>query len=364
MKKATWIPLIIIIIGVCLALAGFAAGGLKGFWIDRGGIHLASAEQGNLVKVDENYAGFKDIELNVDFLDRITFKEGDGYSVRGQNYERYGGLKVSLDGDKLNVEARRIGRWLNIGLDELFNLNVNDSWLEITYPRGAHFGFVNANVSSGRVYVNGLDCDELYVDDSFGKVDVSTITCDRLTIKAASGDTSLTGAEVKRSVSVSNDFGKVSLTDVNAETISASLSSGDAKIKNVTASVLKAAADFGKVELDSATADSMTLKLSAGNLSANEVRAGDLSVNSSFGKVSIDRLELGGRCEIDCSSGDVSVSMNMSENDLSYELNTNAGSVNVDGRRSSGSVYNRNSGALASLYAKADFGSINLRFLK
>jgi len=305
--------------------------------------------------------------LNADFLEHITLKEGDAYSVRGQNYERYGGLKVQLNGDRLNIEAKRMGRWLNIGFDELFNLNFNDSnnsWLEITYPRGANLGFVNANVSAGRVYVNGLICDELYLDDSFGKVDVSTITCDKLTIKAASGDTSLSGADVKRLASVSNDFGKVSLTDVSAETLIAKLSSGDAKAKNVTASTLTVTADFGKVELDDATADSMTLKLSSGNLSAGDVKAGNLSVKSSFGKVGIERLELSGRGEIDCSSGNVTVSMNMNEDDISYELNTSAGSVNVDGRKSSGSVYNRNPGAIASLYASADFGSINLRFLK
>jgi len=364
MKKITWIPLLIIIVGICLALAGFATGGMKGLWLDRGGFHTATTDRGNLVKVDETFAGFSDIDLNVDFLDRITFKEGEEFAVRGQNYERNGGLKVNQDGGTLRVEAKREGRWLNIGLQDFRSgFRENETWVEITYPKGSEFGNVTANVSAGRVYVETLDCVELYVDDSFGRVDISSLTSSRLTVNAASGDVRLTGVEVNGTAVIDNDFGNIDLSDANADSMTVNLNSGHAKVRNVNANALHISNDFGKLDIDGVTVKDLTMSLSSGDLTAGYVNTNDLTVRSSFGTIRIDRLVLTGRGDIEQNSGDVNVSLDMSEDDLSYELNTNAGSVTIDGRKSSGSIINRSPGTGASLRIDSDFGAITIKFL-
>jgi len=326
MKKITLIPLIIIVIGVCIALAGFAGGGMKGIWFDRGGFHLDSADRGALVKVDETYDSFKNIEVNVDFLDIVELKEGNTFSVRGQNYENYGGLEVEKVGDRLIVNAIQRDRWFVTGLGDLRrNWNAKDCKVEITYPSGTQFSAVDVRISAGRLSVNSLECGVFEVMNDFGNVDINGVTADRMAVN---------------------------------------LSAGDTGIRNIEASTLLVSNDFGRITLESATLDKLTLSLSAGDLVAKDVSTETLSANSSFGNIRFDRLILGGFGEIEQSSGEVNVNLDMSEDDVSYELYTDAGSVSVDGRRAGSSLINRASGTTSTLNVNSDFGSISLKFLR
>ena len=327
MKKRTWIPLLIIVIGVCLALAGFAGGGingLKGLWFDRGGFHVSNTDRGNLVKVDEKYDGCTSIELNVDFIDKITLREGDEFRVSGQNYERFGGMKVEKNGSTLIVNSKREGRWLNLDPGDWHRAwNSNDCWIEITYPAGSKLDDVTANISAGRIGVFAIDCGTLKIH---------------------------------------NDFGDVEVNVANAEDIIFNLSAGDAKVRSALAKKIDITNDFGKVTLEGATADNLRLTVSSGDVSANNINAGDLSVKNDFGSVKFDGLVFSGRGDIQMSAGDVNVGLNMSENDIDYDLNTELGRVTVDGR-SGGSMSHSGGTSGASLRINSDFGAITLRFM-
>jgi len=368
MKKFTLVALIIIIVGVGLALAGFAAGGLntfwyggpapaapmapdapdapdapmapdapeppeprgvwggiKGFWSDRGVFHLGNRNLGALIEVDTSYDGFTDVVLNADFLGSIIFREGDGYAVRGRNYERFGGLDVNLDSGRLYVDATRSERWLRFGIGDLYGWNNRDSWVEITYPKGAKLGLVSANISAGQVTAGGIECEKLDFD---------------------------------------TDFGDVALRDITAGSMILVLNAGDARVDNVSAGTIVIKNDFGKLDLRSITTESLDLKLNSGDLFAESVTTRDLFAKNDFGVIRIERLGLGGRAEIDQNAGDVFLSLDMNEADLSYELSTTAGSVSIDGRSSAASVHNRNAGAKTSLNVSSDFGNITLKFLK
>ena len=332
MKKLTWIPLLIIIVGVCIALAGFAGGGgvkgIKGIAIDRGGIRIANTDLGELVKVDENYTGVKEIEISIDFLEKITLREGDGFSVRGQNYERFGGLKSEQIGDTLYVTAKQEGRWIGLGLSDLRRgWNRTDTWVEITFPKGTKLDNVRSDIAAGRLIITDLSASALLV---------------------------------------SNDFGDVELSSIKANDVILNLSAGDAKVRDVSAEMLTVSNDFGKINLAGAVANTLTMNISAGDLSADNVDTRDLFVDSDFGSVKFDRLVLSGTGIINMSSGEVNIGLNMSEDDLGYDLSTSAGKVSVDGRTAGGiggSISNRISGD-ANLRVASDFGAITLRFLK
>jgi len=327
MKKITLIPIIIIIIGVCLALAGFAGGGLgvlKGFWFDRGGFHLSNSDRGALVKVDEMYDGCSSIELNVDFIDKITLKEGDDFRVRGQNYERFGGMKVEKAGSTVIVNSTREDRWLSIDPDNWHrSWTSNDCWIEITYPAGSNLDVVTANLSAGRINISDIDCGMLMIN---------------------------------------NDFGDVEVNGAKADDITFNLSAGNAKIKSALAKMIDISNDFGKVSLESTTADRLTLKISSGDVSADTLNLGDMFVKSDFGSVKFERLVLGGRGDIEMSAGDVNIGLSMSENEVDYDLHAELGRVTVDGK-SGGSKSHTSDGSGASLMINSDFGAITLRFL-
>ena len=366
MKKIILIPLIILIIGLCIALAGFAAGGMKSFWIDRGGFHLAGTDNGRLESVDEKYSGFKDIVVEADFLNKITLKEGDAYTVRGRNYERFGGLRAELNGTTLKVTAKRSDNWItSIGIDNLLDWgahNSDNSWLEITYPKGSRFGTVTVQTDAGQVEASGIDCEKFDVGADYGNVGVTAVRAGDLSIKADAGKVSVADAGVSGAAAIVDRFGDVELSSVRAESLSVSLDAGRLTARDVSAEVLEVEDDYGEVTLDGAEAESVSLTLSSGDLKAKGVRAGDVTVRSNFGRVSFDRLVFTGACDVKCDAGDVDLELQMSEDDVSYDLNTDAGSVVVDGRKSSGSVVNRAAGASADLRVQADFGTVRVKF--
>ena len=367
MKKIIWIPIVIVVIGLVIFAIGYSAGGLKAFWIDRGGFHLEERgdENGNgkLMSVDETYRSFDNIELEADFVDRIEIMEGDGYAVRGQNYERWGGLDVKLEGNTLRIDATDNSRnWrIDFGLDELLGRYRDDSWIEITYPPGAEIEDVMAKISAGGITVKNLDCSSFTIDNSFGDIEASSLTCGSLKFTDAAGRISITRAEVAGDAVIENSFGDVRLADIGADSLSADLDSGEISAENIRANIFSVSNKFGKVDIDGADAENVKLKLDSGNLSADNIDAGDLSVKSSFGEVGLDGLVFTGLCDIKCSSGNVDVGLLMKEDDVSYEIDVSAGDVQVDGRKFNGSVTNRAPGA-ASLKVKADFGNVNVDF--
>jgi hypothetical protein len=363
MKKIIWIPLIILIIGVCIAFAGFANGGLKGFWIERGGFHLVDNDAGKLVKVDEKYDGFKDIIIDADFFERIDVKEGDRFAVRGQNYERFGGLEVRLDGDTIRIDSKADRRWsIDFGVGEWFNNH--DTWLEITYPAGAELGVVDMKLSTGGIFANGIGCDELIIKNSFGNIEAKAVRCGRLDVNAAAGEIDLNDAVVSGNASIDNDFGDVAIGNIQAGSFSAKLDSGKLEGSKITADTVSFQNSFGKIEVNGLETDNLTADLNSGDLLGYDVSAKDLTITNDFGKIKMERLAFTGHCEIDNSSGDIGLELLMDIDSLSYELKTDAGSVSIDGQKSNGSVSSRVPGSSASLNASTDFGSIQVDFLR
>jgi len=335
-------------------------------WVDRGGVHFSPADRGRLVQVDESYEGLQidDIIIDVDFIDRITLKEGDGFTVRGRNYERNGGLDVRLDSDKLRVDATQDRRWLGFGVGDLFGRDERNSWLEITYPAGSKFGLVSADIGAGRLIAGSFDCEELHIDNSFGKIEISSVSCGSMKVNSASGDTSLTGVSVSGNAAVNNDFGSVKLNNVTAGGLTVGLSSGNVGVDGVTADTLEISNAFGRIDLKNIEVDSLELSLSSGDLVANSIKTLDLMVESHFGSVRFDRLDLGRFGQVDQRSGNVTLNLDKNEDDVSYELAATAGNVSVNENRKGNSASGRSAGAETSLRVNSDFGNITLVFLK
>jgi DUF4097 and DUF4098 domain-containing protein YvlB len=363
MKKIIWIPLIILIIGVCLALAGFAQGGMKGFWLDRAGFHLSNNSPGNLIVVDESYKSFKNIEINADFINRIEFKEGSSYAVRGQNYERNGGLDAELKGDTLVVDARADQVWQFSTMGFFSDINFRDTWIEITYPAGTKLGLVKTNLGSGNISFNSLECSDLDITNSFGDVDISSVKSDKLKIFASSGDIGLTDADVSGSMDIRNSFGDATLKNIKSGSLDAKLDSGKFKATEINANTVVIKNSFGEIVTNGVKADKMTIIQSSGDFDADNVIVREITVDSSFGAVTMDRLTFTELCKVENDSGDIMLSVLMNRDDVSYELNTNSGSVTVDRSTSDGSVSSRSADAAATLKASASFGDIRVEFL-
>jgi DUF4097 and DUF4098 domain-containing protein YvlB len=312
--------------------------------------------------VDESYSSFKNIEIKADFLERVVLKEGDGFAVRGQNYERYGGLDVGLKSDTLVVNAKADSIWnFNIGIDNF--LYTDDSWLEITYPAGTKFVLVKTDLSTGNINLNTIECGELNIKNSFGRITIASVKTDKLNIHASSGDIELNGANVSGNLDISNSFGDVKIENIKAGSLDVRLDSGRLKAAEINADTVALKNSFGEIDLNGVETGKFTITQSSGDINADKVSVREIAVNSSFGKVSIDRLTFAELCKVENSSGDIQLSLLMNRDEVSYELNTSAGSVTVDRSNSSGSVSSNVPGAAATLKASASFGDIRVEFL-
>ena len=363
MKKIIWIPLVILIIGICIALAGFANGGMKSLWLDRAGFHIEDGSQGNLITVDETYDSFKNIEIKADYIERIEIKEGNSFSVRGQNYEHLGSLIVSKNGDTVRVDSKSDDKLIfSIGVEEVFNKN--DTWIEITYPAGSNLGLVDTDLSAGSITISNINCDDLNVDNDFGKTDLSTVQANKLTVVANAGDVNLSNIIVTGNVTIDNDFGDVDLANVRANSLTTILNSGRLKTSDIFADRISLKNDFGKIEVDGIEATELKMDLNSGDLDADNVSSKNLSIESDFGKIDIDRLTFTGECDVENNSGSINLNLLMNKDDISYELEADAGSVTVDGQTTSkGAVSSRAARGTTKLEASTDFGGISVNFL-
>jgi DUF4097 and DUF4098 domain-containing protein YvlB len=377
MKKRTWIPLLLIGVGIGVAFLGFAQGGLRGAWADGSGWHLAGAELGELVTVEESYDDdeVKSIDVNVGYIGNITLKEGNEFSVRGENYERYGGLEVRMGKDgtlSVYTKDQERGKWFNLsfGFFEFGALgDGEDTFVEITWPKGAKLNTVNADISASDIRITGLDCDELTAANNFGRVDAEDVNCTALDIKADAGDVRLADADVEGAALIDNNFGDVSLSAVRADNISATLDAGDMEVDDVVSRTMEVKNHFGKINLDGTETDTLVLNLDSGDLTGLDVKTGSMDAGNNFGQILFERFAFTGLCEIENDAGNVGLSLSMKEDSFSYELDTDSGFVRI-GNRSSGSANSggaeslRAQGSSARLKVDANFGNIEVSFGK
>ena len=281
MRKIFLVPLILIIIGLCIGLAGWAlAGGAAGFWIDRHGVHSSGIAKGKLVSIDETFTSYRSIDVRAGYFDRIVLTEGDAYAVRGATYERYGKTDIRIDGDTLKIDSKHNKRWpfVNFGFDDFWNNK--DVYLEIIYPKGVTLDSVYVSLAAGKIDAGNIDAAQLNIHNSAGNVEISNVRADVFTATLSAGD--------------------MHVRDIKTKNFSASLTAGDIRVDNVDA-------------------DNVTVK-------------------NSFGKIRLDRLVFTSDCDISSSAGDVDIRLDMSEDDISYDLSVSAGNVMVNGRDYSSGV--------------------------
>ena len=98
------IALIVLVVGLLMGTIAFLSGGVKNLaWQDGKLIPVDESNGGKIITVDETYNSFSEIDINLSVIDNIIVKEGDNFSVKGQNFEDSGGLKAELNGSKLVV---------------------------------------------------------------------------------------------------------------------------------------------------------------------------------------------------------------------------------------------------------------------
>lgn len=135
--------------------------------------------------------------------------------------------------------------------------------------------------------------------------------------------------------------------------------------KNTTLKTLDISIATGEIDVESLSVDHLNLYLSAGSCSLERLKAGVVSA-----KVDAGELEIEGSIEqdltVDCSVGEVDVTLNDASTDYNYTVMCDAGSITIDETTYSGlaseKTYDNNSSKNIKL--NCNLGQIELEFLR
>ncbi|MDR0876263.1 MAG: DUF4097 domain-containing protein [Clostridiales Family XIII bacterium] len=299
MKKVIWIPLVIIIVGICLAGAGWAADGINvlkpGIFVDKDGLHANKSIR--LITVDETYpaSSVKSIAINVDYLNRVIVKEGEAggkITVNGANYETNGGLASTLSDGALSVATNdpkhRSGWIINFGLSSV--LDNNKCYLEITVPKGTRLEGLTADIDASDIELSGLTADTALIDNNYGDIGIRNINAGNLTIKADAGNIEADGIAVTALFDIDNHYGDVTMDRLTL----AGLCRVDSDAGNVSIGLTNPETEVGydlTVDAGSITAGGSTHR-GAGNVSLNSPdisgEKAHVTAGNNFGDITLE----------------------------------------------------------------------------
>ncbi|MBR2667800.1 MAG: DUF4097 family beta strand repeat protein [Oscillospiraceae bacterium] len=237
-------------------------------------------------------------------------------------------LHWRLDGTTLHVEYGTPGPRVS-----LTSLNKQ---LTVLLPKSCALGSAAVSVSSGDVFLEDLQADQLALSASSGSVSAAC-QADSVAISASSGDITV---ECKaKTVSISTSSGFITLAQKGAaESVSLDTSSGDITAVLDRAARLEADTSSGFIDVTAADLEDASFHSSSGSMT---LRSGTcprkLTVDTSSGDVTVAVPDTPGfTARIDTSSGDFDSGIALSKNGDTYSCGDGSGSFQID--TSSGNV--------------------------
>jgi DUF4097 and DUF4098 domain-containing protein YvlB len=342
-KRLTLICVIVLALGIVIGGAGLLMGGMQSVSWGAGGPKIFDENDASqMIVIDERYDGFKNIEINIGYLDKIIIKEGTTFSVKGQVRESHGGLIAELDGGTLTVKNKSTGLILGgFSIGPFFNTEKTENRLEVTYPAGTKLSSLNLNTDLSDVEITGLAADKAVIDNDSGDMKISGITGTKLTIN--------------------NDLGDTLLENVTEGRIEIDNASGSLTLKDITGGTLFIDNDLGEVKAENIDVESADCNNANGDLTYLNFRSGGLKLDNDLGETKISGV-LEGISTIENDNGDLKLDLNQPENALSYDIDSDLGDTKVNGKAYGGSAKNSISDARNVLKINSRLGDVTLNF--
>lgn len=338
------IALIILVVGLLMGSVAFLSGGVKNIaWIDGKPVALDESNGGNLITVDETFNSFTDIDIRIDTLDNVTIKEGDTFSVKGQNYEDNGGLRATLDGTKLIVDSSTTNTItiVNFGFANISNLRPKCD-VVITYPKGSSLGNVLIDVDLSDVEIDGMNAKDI-------------------NLKISTGDGVANGI-VADSLNAIVDLGGLNISNSQIVDLDLDMDTGDTELEEVKAQNTVIDADLGDIVFSNVDLGNADISASTGSITGDGFRAIDLNVDIDLGDVEITNAILEGDSEIDADTGSVDIDLAMDKSDFNLDFDAEWGDISVNNETVKGYSHEGSAGASHTLKVIVSLGDINLKF--
>lgn len=234
---------------------------------------------------------------------------------------------ITLEGDTLfigypdtEISVFRI----NFDFLDLIDTLTDDEKITVTLPEELVFTQALVDNGSGKMELNGLSAEELYLDNGSGQLNAMKLAGERLVFDLGSG--------------------RSNLSDFTAVTLTMDTGSGSVQMEDIRTGTFSLDSHSGSVNLDA-------LHLT-----------GDLSINSSSGSVSLDIRELGGSVSIKSGSGSVTLAAIAELDNYQTQLRPGSGNIWINGMRYSDNI--SFGGGDKTLSVNSGSGRVSVEFTK
>jgi DUF4097 and DUF4098 domain-containing protein YvlB len=231
--------------------------------------------------------------------------ELNGYS--GSSLKMDGKIEGSGDPDKYEIIYREDGNKIKVWIER-----PNNIWRNIE-------GLLHFDVPENVTVI---------VDNSSGNIEAEDLYADEITLEASSGN--ITGRNLKGVLRLKCSSGNITLSEQNGNA-SLRASSGNLKVDEVNGD-LEAHASSGNITIYEVLGD-VEADCSSGNIKLRDIE-GKLDVGTSSGNIRGEDVLLTGDSRFKASSGNVTIGLLNSEDDLSFDLDSGSGNLYAAGSTS------------------------------
>lgn len=165
-KNFLIICVVLSVIGLVLMGVGYALGGKPNVSIKK-----EISFNDKVINETKDFDNMRDIEIDTD-LYHIEFIPSTQYKVEYSYNEGLEKPEVRLEEGKLYIKSENNDDKINTSLLTLFNDKKQELRLKIYYPEGEKLGIVKINNALGKIDIDELDCESLFIDMSAGDVEI------------------------------------------------------------------------------------------------------------------------------------------------------------------------------------------------
>lgn len=192
---------------------------------------------------------------------------------------------VAVKNGVLTVEETDSRKWY-----QRFSLGFEQTTVTVYLPK-AEYALVSVELSTGDITLQNLQAASILLSVSTGTVSVSETSC--------AGD-----------FWVSVSTGEMKLRDVTCKNFTSEGSTGDIELYNVLVSEkMKIERSTGDVEFSGCDAAEIFIETSTGDVGGTLLSPKQFIVETSTGEIDVPKNTMGGRCQINTSTGDVEIAV-------------------------------------------------------
>ena len=176
---------------------------------------------------------------------------------------------------------------------------------DITANEALSFARVSVETDTGDINVNSNVTESVEISTDTGKTNITNAHVDSLKASASTGNVSISDSETV-TLTLKTSTGKVYLNGVRCRSMHVETSTGGLTAEDVIAEMdAVVRCSTGNVKLYDFDAEVIDVKTSTGDVYGELLSDKIFSTNTSTGNIYVPRSELGGRCDVTTSTGDI-----------------------------------------------------------